>query len=52
MPATIASFNKWSGESDTTVGSGNELQIRSVSVHSNCTFSGINAFMRLPVTVV
>ena len=63
MPTTIASFDKrsgksvdkWSGESDTPVVSGSELQIRSVPVHSNCIFVGtceINVFMRLAVTVM
>ena len=37
MPTTIVSFDKRNGASDKTVGSGNELQIRSVSGHSNCT---------------
>ena len=63
MPTAIASFDKrsgksadkWSGESDTPVVSGSELQIRSVPVHSNCIFVGtceINVFMRLAVTVM
>ena len=63
MSTTIASFDKrsgksvdkWSGESDTPVGLGSELQIRSVPVHSNCIFGGtceINVFMWLAVTVM